>query len=164
MTTPVTRSMPTPGDLARRTPRPSLTPARAPQPRPATAPEHTTSAADLAGPGRLQSDEVLRTVYQHGIRISGTTPHTRLIALTLLGNAHHRSGLVNRFVNPEQLAAATGLDIAQVHVQLEILTQRGWLTTRAPHSGPRQGQQVYQLCVPQAVLLRIRRDRATRHN
>lgn len=166
MTTPVTRPIPTPGDLARRTPRttpsPATAQARSRRPQPTPAPGTASPAADLAAPGRLRPDEVLRTLFGHGIRISGMNPNSRLVALTLLGNCG-RTGLANRLVSPQQLAEATALDLAQVHVQLQILTQRGWLTTRAAQSGPRQGQMLLQLCVPQAVLLRVRQERADRH-
>ncbi|EYT83972.1 hypothetical protein CF54_04155 [Streptomyces sp. Tu 6176] len=147
--------IPTPGDLARRTPASAVP---APQPR-ATAPRaaRTVTAADLIAPGRLRHGELLRHTYQRGMRISGMTPATRLVALTLLGYAHGKTGLLNKHApNTDQLANATGLSAGQVRVQLEILTQRGWLTQHTPASGPRQGQHVLQLCIPAAALHQVR--------
>ncbi|MEU9400593.1 hypothetical protein [Streptomyces sp. NPDC048242] len=156
-------AIPTPGDLARRTPthRPTPTPrpgAAAFQP---LAAEDLPAAADMARPGQLRPDEKLRPSLQQGIRLSRMRPESRLLALTLLGYVNFRTGLMLKHEpTPAELAAATGLTEGQVLVQLVVLTQRGWLTRRHPTIGPRKGQLVYQLCVPQLVLQQLRARRA----
>ncbi|MGW4300383.1 hypothetical protein ACWEHT_11460 [Streptomyces sp. NPDC004646] len=159
-------AIPTPGDLARRTPAPAPAPrpARTPRPVPApsaatrpSTPEDRPAAADMARPGLLRPDEKLRPCLQQGIRLSRMRPESRLLALTLLGYVNFRSGLMLRHEpTPAELAAATGLTEGQVLVQLQILTQRGWLTRRHPTQGPRQDRMVYQLCVPQLILQQLR--------
>ncbi len=154
------RPVPTPGDLARRVPRPTApkpttaTPAAAELQAPAT-------VADAITPGQLRKSEVMRQLYQQAMRISRMRPETRLVALTLLGYANWRHGLLNKYApTTEQLAYATGLTDGQVRVQLEILTQRGWLTERALTTGPRAGQRVPQLCIPEFALTRVRNREA----
>lgn len=151
-------AIPTPGDLARRaaaTPKPTAQPASASETSAPSAPDQPLTAS-----GRLYPNEVLRQAYQQGVRISRMNAESRLVALTLLGYANFRTGLLNKYQpTPDQLADATGLTEGQVLVQLKILTQRGWLTHRAPITGPRKGQQVYQLCIPKAVLAQLRAHR-----
>lgn len=163
MSAPATSRIPTPGDLARRTPtqppRPAAlrtlpTPAARPEPAPVT-------AADLIAPGRLRPGEVLRQVFQQGMRLSRMRPEARLVGLTLLAYANFKTGLLNKYVPAgRELAAATGLTEGQALIQIEVLTQRGWLTRHTPSRGPRQDQQVLQLCVPALVLEQLRQRRA----
>ncbi|MCW5252235.1 hypothetical protein [Streptomyces sp. SHP 1-2] len=149
---------PTPGDMPRRatlTPQPPAAPA-APGQRPAP------TAADAITPGRLTGRERMVTLYPAGICLSRMTPHTRLVALTLLGYAHTRSGLLTRRLpTPRHLALDTGLDQAQVEVHLQTLTQRGWLRKHTVATGPRTGQQVPCLTIPQVYLTQIRKSRAS---
>jgi hypothetical protein len=153
MTAPATPRIPTPGDLARRRP----APATQSQPEPAVA----ATAADLIAPGQLGPHELFRQMFQQGIRLSRMRPEARLVALTLLTYANFRTGLLNKY-QPEarELASATGLTEGQALTQIEVLTQRGWLTRRSPKVGPRQGQPVLQLCVPALVLEQLRQRRA----
>ncbi|MFI5685860.1 hypothetical protein [Streptomyces sp. NPDC051636] len=156
-------AIPTPADLARRAAA-APSPATRPADRTATssppAPAQPSAAATLTAPGRLYPNEVLRQAFQQSMRISRMNAESRLVALTLLGFANFRTGLLNKYQpTSAQLAAATGLTEGQVLVQLEVLTQRGWLTQRALTTGPRKGQEVYQLCIPQAVLSQLRASR-----
>ncbi|CUW29659.1 hypothetical protein [Streptomyces reticuli] len=155
-------AIPTPAVLAHRAPaplRPAAPAARTapvPQdrPRPAKRPRHSA-------PGNLRQREIFRQVFLQAVRISGMNPETRLVALTLLGYANFRTGLVNKHEHgPAGLAADTGLTEGQVRVQLTILTQRGWLTERALTTGPREGQRVHQLLIPDAVLAQVRNRHA----
>ncbi|MGQ5606210.1 hypothetical protein [Streptomyces sp. EKS3.2] len=152
------RPVPTPGDLARRAATAKPTP-----PRPTAAGLRalsSTVAASIA-PGQLKPQEIMRQLYVQGMRISRLRPETRLVALTLLGYANWRHGLLNKHAPTiAQLAYATGLTDGQVRVQLAILTQRGWLTERTLSTGPRAGQRVPQLCIPQLALTRIRNGEA----
>jgi hypothetical protein len=140
---------PTPGDLARR-PAPA-----APTPRPLT-------PAQTIQPGRLQGRERMRTMVQIGLRISRMHPEARLVALTLLGYAHNKTGMVfPRFQpSPEELAEDTGLTVGQVGVQIHVLTQRGWLYTRRVTGGVDAGREGLNLCVPALVLEQVRAARA----
>lgn len=96
-------------------------------------------------------------MYQQGMRISRMHPEARLTALTLLGYANFRTGLINKHLTgTRELAHDTGLTEGQVLVQIEVLTQRGWLTRRVLDVGPRTGQQVLQLCIPTVVLQQLR--------
>ncbi|MFD6024527.1 hypothetical protein [Streptomyces griseoluteus] len=141
-------TIPSPGDLARRAP--------APRPAPA-APTPETAAASMIEPGELRKGDNFRVLFQQGMRISQMLPHSRLVGLTLSGFANWRTGLVMRHEpTPERLSSATGLTEAQVLVQLQILTQRGWLTRRRLTTGPRNGQLVFQLCIPRVVLEQLR--------
>lgn len=144
--------IPTPGDLARRAPTPAAQP-------PATPPAPAT-VADLVAPGVLRPNEIFRQQFQQGIRISRMLPESRLTALTLLTYANYRTGLLNKFApSAEELSYATGLGKGQVLVQIEVLTQRGWLTHRTLGRGPRQGEAVLQLCIPALVLDQLRKRR-----
>lgn len=158
MSTSVTRSIPTPGDLARTHPRPAATSQTS---RPAAEQPRPQSAADLIKPGRLAPDERLLTTLHHGIRISGLAPYARLVALTMLGSTR-ADGSVRPYVTPAHLAASTGLDEAQVLVQLEVLVQRGWASRRTVTSGPHEGSRAFRLYVPEGVLQRIRVSKAAR--
>ncbi|MFJ3794981.1 hypothetical protein ACIPSJ_01695 [Streptomyces sp. NPDC090088] len=154
MTSPAPRPVPKPGPPRPRPPMPS-TPAAAPL-TPVTA---SSAGSVLIAPGKLRQDEVLRAVYQRGIRLSRMLPEARLVALTLLPYANYKSGLIQRVPTPEQLAFGTGLARGQVLVQVEVLAQRGWLTRQRLHSGPNAGQEVLQLRVPALVLEQIRQTR-----
>ncbi|MEU9149168.1 hypothetical protein AB0D59_01105 [Streptomyces sp. NPDC048417] len=158
MTSPATRPVPKPG------PRPGPVPAARPPvlSAPTTAPSPSaapTAASPLIAPGKLRRDEVLRAMYQRGIRLSRMLPETRLVALTLLPYANYKSGLIKHVPTPEQLAYGTGLARGQVLVHIEILTQRGWLTQQVLHSGPTAGQEVIQLRIPALALEQIRQKR-----
>lgn len=158
MTAPTSHGIPTPRDFARRAaPSPATPPVTAEQQR-----ERPTSAAGMVGPGQLRPNEILRQMYQQAIRISGMRPETRLVALTLLGFANFRTGLLNKYQpSSSELGDITGLTEDQAVVQLNILTQRGWLSQRRTTRGPRQNQLTYQLCIPQAVLIQLRSRRTT---
>jgi hypothetical protein len=118
--------------------------------------------AEAVAPGKLHRSELLRPMFQQGVRLSRMQPHARLVALTLLGYANFQTGLIHERWTPttEELAYATGLTTEQVQVQIEVLTQRGWAYTRALKQGPRAGQTALQMCVPAFVLeqLRARKD------
>ncbi|MDX3217705.1 helix-turn-helix domain-containing protein [Streptomyces scabiei] len=140
-----TSHRPTPGDLAHRpAPKPPVTPAAAIQ------------------PGRLRGKERLRPTFHRGLRISRMHPEARLVALTLLGYAHHTTGVVFPRYQPtsEQLAEATGLTPGQVGVQIHVLTQRGWLGIRRIEQGADAGREGLRLTVPALVLEQIRAARA----
>jgi hypothetical protein len=111
-------------------------------------------------PDTLHPGEALRPYYHQAIRISGMHPNSRLTALTMLGYAHHKTGLVSRHLHSdEQLAGDTALSLAQVRVHLEILRQRGWLELRTLSRGDRVGQQVWQVRIPGPLLQRVRAQR-----
>jgi hypothetical protein len=174
MSAPARPRIPSPADLAHRNgTRPGATtppepaavthaPDTVTEPAPAPAPKSSpavpaSSVAGLVAPGRLLPHEILRRMFQHGLRISRMRPEARLTALTLLGYANYRTGLVNKHLpDTKELAYATGLTEGQVLVQIEVLTQRGWLTHRVLGRGPREGLQVIQLCVPAHVLQQLR--------
>lgn len=161
MTAPARPSIPTPADLVRRTTPAAVPPAMAGAPA-APKPGPLPSIVDLASPGLLNPREVLRQMFQQGIRISRMQPEARLVGLTLLTYANFRTGLLNKHApTPEQLAYATGLTEGQVLVQIQVLKQRGWLTERVLTVGPREGQAVFQLGIPGAVLHQLRNRRAT---
>ncbi|WP_405960569.1 helix-turn-helix domain-containing protein [Streptomyces sp. NBC_00024] len=143
MTTPAT-ARPTPAALARR-----------PAPKP-------PSPAESIAPGVLVGKERMRTMIERGMRISRLHPEARLVALTLLGYAHHKTGIVfPRFKpTPEQLAEATGLTVGQVSVQIHVLTQRGWLCTRRITQGHDTGRAALSLAIPALVLEQVRAARA----
>lgn len=168
MTTPEGRCF-SPLDMARRKPRPPAAPVKpkpaAAPPAPAAQPEpepRPVSAADAIRPGKLRKSERLRSFFEQGIRISRMHPEARLVALSLLGYANFQTGQIHARwrPTPEELSYATGLSTGQVHVQLQVLTTRGWLTEHTLTRGPRAGTRAWQLCVPAAVLQQIR-DRAT---
>jgi hypothetical protein len=153
---------PSPADLARR-------PAPAPLTARPTAPQEARmqaqakvlrplTAADCIAPGKLNRSERLRPLYTQALRTSRLLPEARLVAHTLLGYANFATGLIHQQWRPttEELAYATGLSTGQVLVQLEVLTQRGWMYTRALKEGRNAGTEVLQLCVPAAVLLDLR--------
>ncbi|MFJ2007049.1 hypothetical protein [Streptomyces chartreusis] len=170
MTAPTTPRMPTPGDLARRQAPPRPAPpasAAAPtkptvqtRPTPREREQRPVTAADCIAPGVLRPGERMRSLYQQAMRTSRMQPEARLVALTLLGYANFKTGVLNRHQpGTEQLAYATGLTNGQVLVQIEVLTQRGWLHLRTLTRGPREGQSVFQLCIPAFALQQLR-DRA----
>ncbi|WP_330349619.1 hypothetical protein [Streptomyces sp. NBC_00582] len=169
MTAPATR--PTPAVFARRKPQPPAAPSapapRPPRPTAAEAPAEPQSqdrpltAADAIRPGKIRKSEILRPLYERGLRTSRMLPEARLVGLTLLGYANFQSGVLHAEFRPtpEQLADATGLTPRQVLVQIEVLTSRGWLRERTIAKGPNQGVSVLQLCIPVAVLQLLRDDR-----
>ncbi|WP_392967256.1 hypothetical protein [Streptomyces sp. LN245] len=159
---------PSPADLAGR-------PAPAPLTAKSTAPQgprmraqakglRPLTAADSIAPGKLTRRERLRPLYTQGLRTSRLLPEARLTALTLLGYANFQTGLVHEQWRPttDELAYATGLTAGQVLVQLEVLTQRGWMYIRTLKEGDRAGSSVLQLCIPAAVLedLRARKPKS----
>ncbi|MDX2520551.1 MULTISPECIES: helix-turn-helix domain-containing protein [Streptomyces] len=145
MTCPTT-PRPAPGDLAR---------------RPAPKPPALTPAQAVA-PGRLQGKERMRPTFHRGLRISRMHPEARLVALTLLGYAHHTTGVVFPRYQPsaEQLAEDTGLTPGQIDVQIGVLTQRGWLGTRRINQGADAGRDGLRLTIPALVLEQVRAARA----
>jgi len=153
MTTTSGCRIPSPADLAR---------LKSKAPTRSAASARTTTAADAIRPGRLRPQEIMRQLYQLGLRSSGMRPEARLVALTLMGYAHYRTGLcTKREPSSEELAQATGLTEGQALVQLQILTSRGWLTRREVLEGPRAGQQAYQLCIPRLALDQLRARRTS---
>lgn len=170
MTAPTTHR-PSPADLARRpAPGPSLDRKASAEPRPAPRPEQRPKSepgpyepriltpAEAIAPGKLTRAERLRPLYQQGLRLSRMEPNARLTALTLLGYANFQTGLIHERWRPttDQLSYATGITTGQVLVQLEVLTQRGWLYTRPLKDGPRAGEDALQLSVPAGVLEQLR--------
>jgi hypothetical protein len=167
-----------PADIAPRRNRPNPPPQPAPpagaapgrqtepadaRPAEAIAPRPLTPAEAIA-PGRIGKRERFRNQFQHGLRISRMHPPARLVALTLLGYANDKTGLLSASHGPtvEQLAEHTGLLAAQVRVQLQVLTQRGWLYSRPIVAGPRAGTTGLCLAVPAGVLEELRAARAER--
>ncbi|WP_330339366.1 hypothetical protein [Streptomyces sp. NBC_00557] len=165
-------AIPTPRDLAGRTPAVLRPAAPAPRPVPTAppvqqaAPEPMPTAAepkatDPTARGRLRKNEILRQVFQQGMRLSQMLPESRLLGLVLLGYADYRTGRTWRHTpTVAELSSASGLNEARVQVHLEILFQRGWLTTYTPAVGAQKKELVYQLCVPQAVLEQLRARKA----
>jgi hypothetical protein len=155
-------------------------PPAAPAPPAATAPERqaepaaarpaegytprTLTPAEAIAPGRIGKRERFRNQFQHGVRLGRMHPHARLVALTLLGYANDKTGLLSASHGPnvEELAEHTGLLPAQVRVQLQVLTQRGWLYSRPIVAGPRAGTTGLCLAVPAGVLEQLRAARAER--
>ncbi|MFJ7049006.1 hypothetical protein ACIQVC_37210 [Streptomyces sp. NPDC101112] len=164
MTAPTAPRVPTPGDLARRPAPPAPTkraqPVAARPGQPYT--PRTLTPAEALAPGRIGKRERLRNLFTHGLRISRMRPHARLVALTLLPYANDKTGLLTPAHRPtiEQLADNTGLLPAQVHVQLQVLTQRGWLYSRPIAEGPHAGKVGLCLAVPAGVLEQLRAARA----
>ncbi|MEU3683723.1 hypothetical protein AB0E99_22685 [Streptomyces sp. NPDC030592] len=159
------RSFPTPGDLfprpAAAKPAPAPTPAPEPEPQPAPEPEREpATAAESIAPGKLRPSEVMRQLYQQAMRSSRLQPHGRLLALTLLGYADHKTGVLTYEPTVAQLSYATGLTNGQVKVQLRVLAQRGWFTRRKARGGPRSDRVVGQVCIPALVLTRLRTRKA----
>ena len=154
MTTSTRR--PTPGGLAAV----ELTPARDQVKQPYE--PRSLTPAEAASPGQLQAGEHLRSFMVRALRKSRMHPEARLVALTLLGYANYKTGLVNSRHQPDTttLAEDTGLTTGQVQVQLHVLTQRGWLYTRPLTRGPRNGQLGLFLAVPALYLEQVRADRA----
>jgi hypothetical protein len=148
----------------RHTPPKPTTPARAAAPVPALAADtqHAPAPAEAIAPGQLQADENLRSLLPRALRKSRMHPEARLVALTLLGYAHFKSGLVNNRNRPdiEQLAEDTGITTGQIQVQLHVLTQRGWLYTRLLTRGPHNGQPGLFLAIPSLLLEQTRAERA----
>ncbi|MFF8485212.1 hypothetical protein [Streptomyces antibioticus] len=157
---------PTPADLARPRPKPPTPTPKPAASRPSRPPrvDGMVTAADAVRQGQLHHGELLRQMFEQGIRISAMNANTRLVALTLLGYANFRTGEIHTRWRPapEQLAIATGLSTDQIHVQLRVLTDRGWLTEFTLATGPRAGQPCWRLGIPMAVLQQLR-DRAARH-
>ncbi|MFF6985642.1 hypothetical protein [Streptomyces sp. NPDC010273] len=167
---------PTPADLVRRAPvRPGVPLTAAPsQPTapsgpsaagapPATpSPQRALTPEEALAPGRLAPAERFKAMYRLGLMFSGMLPETRLMGLTLLWYAHHRTGRISPGFQPdtERLAADTGLDTARVGVQIEILRQRGWLRLTPIAEGPRVGRPRFELTIPTLHLQRIRAHRA----
>ncbi|MER7971112.1 hypothetical protein ABTX35_19305 [Streptomyces sp. NPDC096080] len=143
---------PTPGDITRRA-APATTPA-------ASTPHAVPTDGGLTAPGVLRASEVFRQMFQQAMRISRMLPNTRLVALTLLGYANFRTGVLNKY-QPDiaGLARATGLPKDVVEVQIRVLTQRQWLTRHVPTRGPRQGQEVLKLQIPAPILTQLRERR-----
>jgi hypothetical protein len=148
----------------RRTPPKPTTPAPAAAPvlAPAADTQRALTPAEAIAPGQLQAGENLRSLFPRALRKSRMHPEARLVAYTLLGYAHYKSGVVNSRHRPdiEQLAADTGLTAGQIQVQLHVLTQRGWLYTRLLTRGPFNGQPGLFLAIPALLLEQVRADRA----
>ncbi|AYD81648.1 helix-turn-helix DNA-binding domain protein [Streptomyces phage Kromp] len=160
------RSVPTPGDVfprpaaaAQPAPAPAPVPVPEPKPEPQPEPEPTTVVESIA-PGKLKPGEVMRQLYQQAMRVSRMKPHSRLLALTLLGYADHRDGRLTYEPTVAQLSYATGLTDGQVKTQLQILTDRGWLDRRKPRGGARSGRVVGRLLIPALVLAQLRNRKA----
>ncbi|MEU2780580.1 hypothetical protein [Streptomyces sp. NPDC007110] len=162
MTTPTTPRFPTPGDLARRAPKPTpAAPAPAAQTRPAparrtpaAAAERRVSAADAIAPGKLNPREHFRKYFLFGLRISRMHPHSRLVGHDLLARASHATGRLapSKWPALEQLALDTGLTTGQVDVALANLASRGWLDHKTGDDT------AATLAIPAAVLEQIRAD------
>ncbi|MDX3294656.1 hypothetical protein PV569_13160 [Streptomyces scabiei] len=164
MTCPTT-PRPSPATMGpRRTPPKPTTPAPAAAPSlpPAADTQPARTPAESIAPGQLKGDENLRSLFPRALRMSRMHPEARLVALTLLGYAHYKSGLVNSRNRPniEQLAEDTGLTTGQVQVQLHVLTQRGWLYTRLLTRGSYNGQPGLFLAIPSFLLEPARAERA----
>ncbi|MDX2846638.1 hypothetical protein PV377_48410, partial [Streptomyces ipomoeae] len=135
-------------------------PASAEAPRPYV-PRRLTPAEAVA-PGKLRTKEHLRSLFPRAVRISRMHPAARLIALTLLGHAHFKTGLVSPARRPDmtQLAEETGLTTRQVEVQIHVLTQRGWLYTRPLTQGRHAGEEGLFVAVPALLLEHLRAARS----
>ncbi|MFF7259513.1 hypothetical protein ACFZCL_04355 [Streptomyces sp. NPDC008159] len=165
-----------PADMAPRRTRPNppaqpapaaaAAPGRQPEPAAAHPAEaytpRTLTPAEALAPGRIGKRERFRNQFQHGLRRSCMHPHARLVALTLLGYANDKTGLLSPTYRPtvKQLADHTGLLPAQVQVQLQVLTQRGWLYSRPIAADPCAGTTGLCLAVPAGVLEQLRAARA----
>lgn len=133
----VRRPAPTPGDLA--------------------AQDQARRAAQMLAPGTLVRGERFRPLYERGIRASGMTPHSRLVALTLLTFASAHTGELPAERQPylDGLADATGLNHGQVVVQLRVLESRGWVH-RDPASSAAYEQAVLRPVIPRHALAQLR--------
>ena len=131
------RSVPTPRDVANR--------------------DEARRAADLLAPGTLLRGERFRPLYEQGIRASRMTPHSRLVALTLLTFANAGTGDLPRERQPYLggLAEATGLNHGQIVVQLRTLESRGWVQ-RNLASPAAYEYAVLRPVIPRYVLARLR--------
>jgi hypothetical protein len=153
MTCPTT-PRPSPADMAPRTPATA-------KPGPLKAPDVNSpkrTVAEAIAPGVLVGRERMRTMVERGMRISRLHPEARLVALTLLGYAHYKTGTVFPRFRPtrEQLAEATGLTPGQIDVQIHVLTQRGWLCSRRITQGHDTGRLALALAVPALILEQVR--------
>lgn len=139
MTTDLTipRTIPTPRDVAER---------RRPE-----------SIADRLAPGSLLRGERFRPLFEQGIRASQMTPHSRLVAFTLLSYASARTGELPAERQPflGGLVAATGLNAGQVVVQLRVLESRGWVQ-RDPAGPHLYEEAVLRPVIPRYVLAQLR--------
>lgn len=113
--------------------------------------------ADMIKPGTLVRGERFRPLFEQGIRAAGMTPHTKLVALTLLTFATASTGEVPIERQPylAGLVAATGLNRGQVVVQLHALESRGWVM-RHKASPPAYEKAVLRPVIPRYVLDRLR--------
>lgn len=95
-----------------------------------------------------------RSRYEQGVRCSGMTPQTRLVALTL-ASLSSATGAIEDSDQPGLLGLveATGLSAGRVAVQLRVLESRGWLL---PLRGARYETARLQLALPQHVAVRLR--------
>lgn len=86
--------------------------------------------ADLLAPAKLDPKARFRVEFGRAIRVSGMTPHTRLVALTLAMFGNYRTGhiVADRQPRLHGLAQATGLSAGQVVVALRVLEDRGWVS------------------------------------
>ncbi|CAM5628178.1 hypothetical protein ACTFBT_16260 [Streptomyces microflavus] len=119
-----------------------MTTAPAPRPSPADLASRTRAArrqADLLAPAELGPKQRFRWAFTQGIRQSGMTPHSRLVALTVAAYGNAQQGRIQDKRQPglDQLAADTGLAVAQVAVALRVLESRGWVSVTRPftHDG-----------------------------
>ncbi|MGA5472562.1 hypothetical protein ACPCUK_27785 [Streptomyces arboris] len=95
--------------------------------------------ADLLAPVELGPKRRFRWAYTLGIRRSGMTPHSRLVALTVAQYGNAQNGRINDERQPglHRLAQDTGLPSGQVLVALRVLESRGWVSITRPftHDG-----------------------------
>ncbi|MGW0566125.1 helix-turn-helix domain-containing protein [Streptomyces tauricus] len=158
-----------PADMAARRPAPPPKPAArpaptAPTPRPAapSAPQPQTAAEKAISPGVLADGERFKPTYHRGLMVSGMQPEARALGFALLWFASHKNGRISPTLQPSQqdLADASGLSIARVGVQLQVLRERGWLHLHRIEYGPRAGLPRFDLTIPALYLERVRAYRA----
>jgi hypothetical protein len=128
-----------------------------PTPRDVAEGRRPESIADRLAPGSLLRGERFRPLFEQGIRGSRMTPHSRLVAFTLLTFASARTGELPPERQPflAGLVAATGLNAGQVVVQLRVLETRGWVQ-RDPASPHRYEEALLRPVIPRYVLAQLR--------
>ncbi|WP_425244822.1 hypothetical protein [Streptomyces sp. NEAU-NA10] len=128
-----------------------------PTPRDIAARDEARRAVEMLAPGTLVRGERFRPLYERGIRTSRMTPHSRLVAFTLLSFASASTGElpIERQPYLDGLVDATGLNRGQVAVQLRVLESRGWVR-RHPASPSAYEHAVLRPVIPRHALEQLR--------
>lgn len=141
---------PSPADIARSHPRPSL-PSRA---------DAGTGRHLIAPHVRSDGEPPFRSLYERLIRESGMHRHHRLVALTLATHGDWTTGVIAADDQPylAGLTAETALQDLQVVVGLTALLHRGWLRREVAVPRERYDTARLQLAIPKPVMKRLLRQ------